>query len=66
MNSIIPVDPNTSLILALINMTQADGTVSRFEQMNITMLSNTLGVDRGVIATLKKIWTMYPLFLQNL
>lgn len=50
----ISINPNETLVLTLIKMAQADGSVSHFEQMNITMLSNTLGVDHGVIATLKK------------
>lgn len=39
------MDDKTSLILLLIKMAQIDGHVNHFEQMNIHMLSNTLGVD---------------------
>ncbi len=39
------MDDKTSLILLLIKMAQADGHVNHFEQMNIHLLSNTLGVD---------------------
>ena len=35
-------------------MAQVDGHVNHFEQMHITMLSNTLGVDHNTIAVLKK------------
>jgi uncharacterized tellurite resistance protein B-like protein len=52
--SSLPIEPNTSLILALIKMAQVDGHVNHFEQMNITMLSNTLGVDHRMVALLKK------------
>ncbi|NEN23688.1 hypothetical protein G3O08_09270 [Cryomorpha ignava] len=39
------MDDKTSLILLLIKLAQIDGHVNHFEQMNIHMLSNTLGVD---------------------
>jgi|SRR5690606_7123347 len=39
------MDDKTSLILLLIKMAQIDGHLNHFEQMNIHMLSNTLGVD---------------------
>lgn len=39
------MDDKTSLILLLIKMAQIDGHVNHFEQMNIHLLSNTLGVD---------------------
>lgn len=39
------MDDKTSLILLLIKMAQVDGHVNHFEQMNIQLLSNTLGVD---------------------
>ena len=53
MNS-LKIDSKTALILALIKMAQVDGHVNHFEQMNITMLSNTLGVDHGMVSLLKK------------
>jgi uncharacterized tellurite resistance protein B-like protein len=49
----VAIDAKTSLILALIKMAQADEVVNHFEQMNITMLTNTLGVDHGVISVMK-------------
>jgi len=52
--SSLTIEPKTSLILALIKMAQVDGHVNHFEQMNITMLSNTLGVDHSMVALLKK------------
>lgn len=39
------MDDKTSLILLLIKMAQIDGHMNHFEQMNIQILSNTLGVD---------------------
>jgi hypothetical protein len=34
-------------------MAQVDGQVNHFEQMHIAMLSNTLGVDHSMVASLK-------------
>lgn len=48
------IDEKTSLILSLIKMANADGVVNHFEQMNITILSNNLGIDGAKIAMLKK------------
>lgn len=39
------MDDKTSLILLLMKMAAVDGHVNHFEQMNIQLLSNTLGVD---------------------
>lgn len=39
------MDDKTSLILLLIKMAQIDGHLNHFEQMNIHILSNTLGAD---------------------
>jgi len=39
------MDDKTSLILLLIKMAQVDGHMNHFEQMNIQILSSTLGVD---------------------
>lgn len=39
------MDDKTSLILLLIKMAEIDGDLSHFEQMNIHLLSNTMGVD---------------------
>lgn len=49
----VTVDAKTSLILALIKMARVDDQVNHFEQMNITMLTNSLGVDHGMISLLK-------------
>mgnify|MGYP000346366130 CR=1 FL=1 len=51
--STVTVDAKTSLILALIKMARIDDHVNHFEQMNITMLSNTLGVDHAMISVMK-------------
>ena len=43
------MDDKTSLILLLIKMAQVDGHINHFEQMNIHILSNTLGVDGALV-----------------
>ena len=48
------LDEKTSLILSLIKMAQVDGRVNHYEQMNISMLTNTLGVDHAKVMLLKK------------
>ena len=48
------LDDKTSLILALIKMANADEDVHHFEQMNIQLLTNTLGVDYNKVAEFKK------------
>ncbi len=48
------INEETSLIIALIKMAQADDYVHHFEQMNIQMLSNALGVNHAEIALLKQ------------
>jgi len=48
------LDEKTALILALIKMAQVDGKVNHYEQMNISMLTNTLGVDHAKVMLLKK------------
>ena len=48
------IDEKTSLILSLIKMAQVDGKVNHYEQMNISLLTNTLGVDHTRIMLLKK------------
>lgn len=49
----VVIDAKTSLILALIKMARVDDHVNHFEQMNITMLTNALGVDHSMISLLK-------------
>jgi uncharacterized tellurite resistance protein B-like protein len=51
--SAVTIDAKTSLILALIKMARVDDHVNHFEQMNITMLTNTLGVDHATISLLR-------------
>tara|TARA_B100000809_G_scaffold67681_1_gene64733 strand:- start:454 stop:918 length:465 start_codon:yes stop_codon:yes gene_type:complete len=48
------LDEKTSLIISLIKMAQVDGRVNHYEQMNISMLTNTLGVDHAKVMLLKK------------
>ncbi len=48
------LDDKTSLIIALIKMANADESVHHFEQMNISLLTNTLGVDHNKVAELRK------------
>jgi len=48
------IDDKTSLIIALIKMANADENVHHFEQMNISLLTNTLGVDPNKVAELRK------------
>ena len=48
------LDDKTSLIIALIKMANADEDVHHFEQMNIQLLTNTLGVDYNKVAELKE------------
>ena len=48
------LDEKTSLIIALIKMANADESVHHFEQMNISLLTNTLGVDPNKVAELRK------------
>jgi hypothetical protein len=48
------LDDKTSLILALIKMANADESVHHFEQMNISLLTTTLGVDPNKVAELRK------------
>jgi uncharacterized membrane protein YebE (DUF533 family) len=48
------LDEKTSLILSLIKMAQVDGKVNHYEQMNISMLTNTLGLDHARVMLLKK------------
>ena len=43
------MDAKTSLILILIKMAKADGQICHFEQMNIHLLSNTLGVNMQMV-----------------
>jgi hypothetical protein len=50
----ITLDDKTSLILALIKMANADESVHHFEQMNISLLTTTLGVDPNKVAELRK------------
>ena len=48
------IDAKTSLIISLIKMAQVDGHVSHAQQMNITILSDEMGVEGGLIAMLKQ------------
>jgi len=48
------VDEKTSLIIALIKMANIDDSVHHFEQMNISLLTNAMGVDYNRVAELKK------------
>jgi len=48
------VDEKTSLIIALIRMARVDGRVNHYEQMNISLLTNTLGVDHAEVTLLAR------------
>lgn len=48
------IDEKTSLIIALIRMARVDGRVNHYEQMNISLLTNTLGVDHAEVTLLAK------------
>ncbi|NQY66509.1 MAG: hypothetical protein HRT72_02130 [Flavobacteriales bacterium] len=50
----LKIDAKTSLIVSLIKMAQVSGEVSHPAQMNISILSDEMKVDGGLVATLKQ------------